>query len=69
MALQTQRTIPEEITIVNGLPRVVWGAIVAGALMVVMAIELGLGLLGAGIGFKSDKSGQACSSCACIGCQ
>ncbi len=49
MALQT--TIREEVTVVNELPRVVWGAVLAGG-VIVIAIELALGLLGAGIGLS-----------------
>lgn len=47
MALQT--TIREEVAVVNGLPQVVWGAVLAGG-AIVIAIELALSLLGAGIG-------------------
>src|SRR5665213_1105499 len=49
MALQT--TIREEVTVVNGLHRVGWGAVLAGGVIVV-ALELALGLLGAGIGLS-----------------
>ncbi len=49
MALQT--TIREEVTVVHELPRVVWGAVLAGG-VIVIAIELALGLLGAGIGLS-----------------